>query len=195
MGWVSVIVIADVRFIRKEIYMKLVRKDKEIGRINLNTDALSTNVVNAITKTADKAVKNSDKTYTGRIVEIETLADGTEKYKVIFDNKIKYVPLNEGVHYKNEIVRVYVPNGNLSKAYGESVESKPASRIIISGNSMTFETDVDVESFYKDDSGKLVADITPTTITETFDLTRDSYGRPVKAVFPDKSEVTVEYKD
>ena len=123
---------------------------------------------------ATKATGSLDRTYIGRIAEIETLDSGVERYKVAYGNLIGYVTLNSGIHYLNEVVRIYVPNGDITNAYGESVDGKDATRIIISKNQMVFESDIDVESFSVGDSGEPIASVNTVTVNKVINLVRDS---------------------
>lgn len=163
------------------------------NRLQQSRSHLSQAITNLNNKYASKAIQTLDKTYIGRITEIETLEDGTERYKVVYNNLINYVPLNKGVHYLNEVVRVYVPNGEITNAYGESVNDKEPTRIVISKNQMVFESEVDVESFVIGDSGEPVASVNTVTVNKVINLVRDSQGRPASAVYPDGTSVSVEY--
>ena len=57
-----------------------------VNRLKQSTDNLS----KTITGLDDgyKAIQTLDKTYIGRITEIETLENGTERYKVVYNNRI-----------------------------------------------------------------------------------------------------------
>ena len=166
--------------------------------IKLNDD-----VLNLITQTgkninrynqiiSENSAKSLDRTYTGRIMSIDT----NGKCQVMFSNKSCLVEVaDNNTHYINEIVRVYVPNGDIDKAYCESVEPVPCSNVIISKNQMVFQTTVSAPIFSVGDKGEPVVEKTEVSIEKVIELTRDSQGRPVSAVFPDKNKITIEYKD
>ena len=166
--------------------------------IKLNDD-----VLNLITQTgkninrynqiiSDKSAKSLDKTYTGRIMSIGE----NGKCQVMFHNKSCLVEMaDNNTHYINELVRVYVPNGDIDKAYAESISPAPCSKVIISKNQMVFQTIVSAPIFSVGDKGEPVVEKTEVSIEKVIELTRDSQGRPVSAVFPDKSTLVVEYKD
>ena len=102
---------------------------------------------------------------------------------------------DNSTHYINELVRIYVPNGDIDKAYCESVEPVPCSNVIISKNQMVFQTTVSTPIFSTGSDGEPKVEMTDVDIEKVIELTRDSQGRPVSAVFPDKNEITIEYKD
>ena len=60
---------------------------------------------------------------------------------------------------------------------------------------MVFQTTVSTPIFSVGDKGESIVEKTDVSIEKVIELTRDSQGRPVSAVFPDKSEIVVEYKD
>ena len=164
---------------------------------------LNENVLNLIEQTSkninrynqiisDKSAKSLDKTYTGRIMS--TGENG--KCQVMFCNKSCWVEINDGnAHYINELVRVYVPNGDIDKAYAESISPAPCSKVIISKNQMVFKTTVSTPIFSTGGDGEPKVEMTDVDIEKVIELTRDSQGRPVSAVFPDKNKITIEYKD
>ena len=166
--------------------------------IKLNDD-----VLNLITQTgkninrynqiiSEKTAKPLDRTYTGRIMSIGT----NGKCQVMFCNKSCWVEMaDNNTHYINELVRVYVPNGDIDKAYCESISPAPCSKVIISKNQMVFQTIVSTPIFSVGDKGESIVEKTDVSIEKVIELTRDSQGRPVSAVFPDKSTLVVEYKD
>ena len=164
---------------------------------------LNENVLNLIEQTSkninrynqiisDKSAKSLDKTYTGRIMSIGE----NGKCQVMFCNKSCWVEINDGnAHYINELVRVYVPNGDIDKAYAESISPAPCSKVIISKNQMVFQTTVSAPIFSVNEDGGSVVEKTDVSIEKVIELTRDNQGRPVSAVFPDKNKITIEYKD
>ena len=164
---------------------------------------LNENVLNLIEQTSkninrynqiisDKSAKSLDKTYTGRIMSIGE----NNKCQVMFCNKSCWVEINDGnAHYINELVRVYIPNGDIDKAYAESISPAPCSKVIISKNQMVFQTIVSAPVFSVGEDDEPIVEKTEVSIEKVVELTRDSQGRPVSAVFPDKNKVTIEYKD
>ena len=164
---------------------------------------LNENVLNLIEQTSkninrynqiisDKSAKPLDRTYTGRIMSIGE----NGKCQVMYSNKSCWVEINDGnAHYVNELVRVYIPNGDIDKAYAESISPAPCSKVIISKNQMVFQTTVSAPIFSVNEDGESVVEMTDVDIEKVVELTRDSQGRPVSAVFPDKNEITIEYKD
>ena len=166
--------------------------------IKLNDD-----VLNLITQTgkninrynqiiSENSAKSLDRTYTGRIMSVGT----NGKCQVMYSNKSCWVEMaDNNTHYINELVRVYVPNGDIDKAYCESISPAPCSKVIISKNQMVFQTTVSTPIFSVGDKGESIVEKTDVSIEKVVELTRDSQGRPVSAVFPDKSEIVVEYKD
>ena len=166
--------------------------------IKLNDD-----VLNVITQTgkninrynqiiSENSAKSLDRTYTGRIMSVGT----NGKCQVMYSNKSCWVEMaDNNTHYINELVRVYVPNGDIDKAYCESISPAPCSKVIISKNQMVFQTTVSTPIFSVGDKGESIVEKTDVSIEKVVELTRDSQGRPVSAVFPDKSEIVVEYKD
>lgn len=166
--------------------------------IKLNDDVLNlitqtgknTNRYNQII--SEKSAKSLDRTYTGRIMSIGE----NGKCQVMFHNKSCWVEVSDGnAHYINELVRVYVPNGNIDKAYCESITPAPCSKVIISKNQMVFQTTVSTPVFSSGDDGEPKVEMTEVDIEKVIELTRDSQGRPISAVFPDESKLTIEYKD
>ena len=164
---------------------------------------LNENVLNLIEQTSkninrynqiisDKSTKSLDKTYTGRIMSIGT----NGKCQVMYSNKSCWVDINDGnAHYVNELVRVYIPNGDIDKAYAESISPAPCSKVIISKNQMVFQTVVSAPVFSVGEDDEPIVEKTEVSIEKVVELTRDSQGRPVSAVFPDKNKITIEYKD
>lgn len=164
---------------------------------------LNDNVLNLIEQTgkninrynqiiSEKSAKTLDRTYTGRIMSIGE----NNKCQVMFGNKSCLVEMNDGnAHYINELVRVYIPNGDIDKAYAESISPAPCSKIVISKNQMVFQTTVSAPIFSVGEDGEPIVENTEVSIEKVIELTRDSQGRPISAVFPDKSKLTVEYKD
>src|SRR5574344_647668 len=93
---------------------------------------------------SENSAKSLDGTYTGRIMSIGE----NNKCQVMYSNKSCWVEMaDNNTHYINEIVRVYVPNGDIDKAYCESVAPVPCSKIIISKNQMVFKTIVSAPIF------------------------------------------------
>ena len=166
--------------------------------IKLNDD-----VLNLITQTgkninrynqiiSEKSAKPLDRTYTGRIMSIGT----NGKCQVMYSNKSCWVDMaDNNTHYINELVRVYVPNGDIDKAYCESISPVSCSKVIISKNQMVFQTTVSTPIFSTGSDGEPKVEMTDVDIEKVVELTRDSQGRPISAVFPDKNEITIEYKD
>lgn len=141
---------------------------------------------------SEKSAKPLDRTYTGRIMSIGE----NNKCQVMFNNKSCWVEINDGnAHYINELVRVYIPNGDIDKAYAESISPAPCSKVVISKNQMVFQTTVSAPIFSVGEDGEPIVEKTEVSIEKVIELTRDSQGRPISAVFPDKSKLTVEYKD
>ena len=161
------------------------------GVLNLITQTgKNTNRYNQII--SEKSAKPLDRTYTGRIMSIGK----NGKCQVMYSNKSCWVDINDGnAHYVNELVRVYIPNGDIDKAYAESISPAPCSKVIISKNQMVFQTIVSAPIFSVGDKGEPIVEKTDVSIEKVIELTRDSQGRPVSAVFPDKSTLVVEYKD
>ena len=164
---------------------------------------LNENVLNLIEQTSkninrynqiisDKSAKPLDRTYTGRIMSIGE----NGKCQVMFSNKSCLVEMaDSNTHYINEVVRVYVPNGDIDKAYAESISPAPCSKVVISKNQMVFQTTVSAPIFSVGEDGEPIVENTEVSLEKVIELTRDSKGRPVSAVFPDKSTLVVEYKD
>ena len=160
--------------------------------MNYLVDTVAEGFVDSMMKLATKKSKPLDRTYTGRIMSIDT----NGKCQVMFSNKSCWVDINDGnAHYVNELVRVYIPNGDIDKAYAESVSPAPCSKVIISKNQMVFQTTVSTPIFSVGDNGEPAVEKTEVSIEKVIELTRDSQGRPVSAVFPDKNKITIEYKD
>ena len=160
--------------------------------MNYLVDTVAESLVDSMVKLATKKSKPLDRTYTGRIMSIGT----NGKCQVMYSNKSCWVDMaDNNTHYINELVRVYVPNGDIDKAYCESIAPAPCSKVIISKNQMVFQTTVSAPIFSVGDKGEPVVEKTEVSIEKVVELTRDSQGRPVSAVFPDKNEITIEYKD
>ena len=160
--------------------------------MNYLVDTVAEGLVDSMMKLATKKSKPLDRTYTGRIMSIGT----NGKCQVMFGNKSCLVEMaDSNTHYINEIVRVYVPNGDIDKAYAESISPAPCSKVIISKNQMVFQTTVSAPIFSIGDNGEPAVEKTEVSIEKVIELTRDSQGRPVSAVFPDKNKITIEYKD
>ena len=160
--------------------------------MNYLVDSVAENLVNSMIKLSSKKSSSLDRTYTGRIMSIGT----NGKCQVMYNNKSCWVEVaDNNTHYINELVRIYVPNGDIDKAYCESVAPVPCSKIIISKNQMVFQTTVSAPIFSTGSDGEPKVEMTDIDIEKVIELTRDSQGRPVSAVFPDKNELTIEYKD
>lgn len=160
--------------------------------MNYLVDTVAEGFVDSMMKLVTKKSKPLDRTYTGRIMSIGT----NGKCQVMFGNKSCLVEMaDSNTHYINEIVRVYVPNGDIDKAYAESISPAPCSKVIISKNQMVFQTTVSAPIFSIGDNGEPAVEKTEVSIEKVIELTRDSQGRPVSAVFPDKNKITIEYKD
>ena len=160
--------------------------------MNYLVDTVAEGFVDSMMKLATKKSKPLDRTYTGRIMSIGE----NRKFQVMFSNKSCWVDINDrNVHYVNELVRVYIPNGDIDKAYAESISPAPCSKVIISKNQMVFQTTVSTPIFSTGSDGEPKVEMTDVEIEKVIELTRDSQGRPVSAVFPDKSELEIEYKD
>ena len=160
--------------------------------MNYLVDTVAEGFVDSMMKLATKKSKPLDRTYTGRIMSIGE----NNKCQVMYSNKSCWVDINDGnAHYVNELVRVYIPNGDIDKAYAESISPAPCSKVIISKNQMVFQTTVSAPIFSVGDNGEPAVEKTEVSIEKVIELTRDSQGRPVSAMFPDKNKITIEYKD
>lgn len=160
--------------------------------MNYLVDSVAENLVNSMIKLSSKKSSSLDRTYTGRIMSIGT----NGKCQVMYNNKSCWVEMaDSNTHYINELVRIYVPNGDIDKAYCESVAPAPCSKIIISKNQMVFKTTVSTPIFSTGSDGEPKVEMSEIEIEKVVELSRDSQGRPVTAVFPDKSELEIEYKD
>ena len=160
--------------------------------MNYLVDTVAESLVDSMVKLATKKSKPLDRTYTGRIMSIGT----NGKCQVMYSNKSCLVEMaDNNTHYINELVRVYVPNGDIDKAYCESITPVPCSKVIISKNQMVFKTTVSTPIFSSGGDGEPKVEMTDVDIEKVIELTRDSQGRPISAVFPDKNELTIEYKD
>lgn len=160
--------------------------------MNYLVDTVAESLVDSMVKLATKKSKPLDRTYTGRIMSIGE----NNKCQVMYNNKSCWVEVaDNNTHYINELVRVYIPNGDIDKAYCESVEPVPCSKVIISKNQMVFQTTVSTPIFSTGSDGEPKVEMTDVDIEKVIELTRDSQGRPISAVFPDKNKITIEYKD
>lgn len=160
--------------------------------MNYLVDSVAENLVNSMIKLSSKKSSSLDRTYTGRIMSIGT----NGKCQVMYDNKSCWVEMaDSNTHYINELVRIYIPNGDIDKAYCESVAPVPCSKVIISKNQMVFKTTVSTPIFSTGSDGEPKVEMTDVDIEKVIELTRDNQGRPISAVFPDKSELEIEYKD
>lgn len=160
--------------------------------MNYLVDTVAESLVDSMVKLATKKSKPLDRTYTGRIMSIGE----NNKCQVMYSNKSCWVEMaDNNTHYINELVRVYVPNGDIDKAYCESIAPAPCSKVIISKNQMVFKTTVSTPIFSTGGDGEPKVEMTDVEIEKVVELTRDNQGRPVSAVFPDKSELEIEYKD
>ena len=160
--------------------------------MNYLVDTVAESLVDSMVKLATKKSKPLDRTYTGRIMSIGE----NNKCQVMYSNKSCWVEMaDNNTHYINELVRVYVPNGDIDKAYCESITPAPCSKVIISKNQMVFKTTVSTPIFSSGSDGEPKVEMTDVDIEKVIELTRDSQGRPVSAVFPDKNELEIEYKD
>ena len=160
--------------------------------MNYLVDTVAESLVDSMVKLATKKSKPLDRTYTGRIMSIGE----NNKCQVMYSNKSCWVEMaDNNTHYINELVRVYVPNGDIDKAYCESIAPAPCSKVIISKNQMVFKTTVSTPIFSTGGDGEPKVEMTDVEIEKVVELTRDSQGRPISAVFPDKNEITIEYKD
>ena len=160
--------------------------------MNYLVDTVAESLVDSMIKLATKKSKPLDRTYTGRIMSIGT----NGKCQVMYSNKSCWVEMaDNNTHYINELVRIYVPNGDIDKAYCESISPAPCSKVIISKNQMVFQTTVSTPIFSTGSDGEPKVEMTDVDIEKVIELTRDSQGRPVSAVFPNESELTIEYKD
>lgn len=160
--------------------------------MNHLVDTVAESLVDSMVKLATKKSKPLDRTYTGRIMSIGE----NNKCQVMFCNKSCLVEMaDNNTHYINELVRIYVPNGDIDKAYCESITPTPCSKVIISKNQMVFQTTVSTPIFSTGSDGEPKVEMTDVDIEKVIELTRDSQGRPISAVFPNESELTIEYKD
>ena len=160
--------------------------------MNYLVDTVAESLVDSMVKLATKKSKPLDRTYTGRIMSIGE----NNKCQVMYSNKSCLVEMaDNNTHYINELVRVQIPNGDIDKAYCESISPAPCSKVIISKNQMVFQTTVSTPIFSTGSDGEPKVEMTDVDIEKVIELTRDSQGRPVSAVFPDKNELEIEYKD
>ena len=182
--------------------------------MNYLVDTVAESLVDSMVKLATKKSKPLDRTYTGRIMSIGT----NGKCQVMYSNKSCWVDMaDNNTHYINELVRVYVPNGDIDKAYCESVEPVPCSNVIISKNQMVFCTkvkDVDSQKLIKEHNipDDAVSTYTPiysaaeggkgiqvekTEVDEikVIQLVRDDRNRPVLLTYPNGKVVAVKYSE
>ena len=182
--------------------------------MNYLVDTVAEGFVDSMMKLATKKSKPLDRTYTGRIMSIGE----NNKCQVMFGNKSCLVEMaDNNTHYINELVRVYIPNGDIDKAYCESVEPVPCSNVIISKNQMVFCTkvkDVDSQKLIKEHNipDDAVSTYTPiysaaeggkgiqvekTEVDEikVIQLVRDDRNRPVLLTYPNGKVVAVKYSE
>ena len=182
--------------------------------MNYLVDTVAESLVDSMVKLATKKSKPLDRTYTGRIMSIGT----NGKCQVMYSNKSCWVDMaDNNTHYINELVRVYIPNGDIDKAYCESVEPVPCSNVIISKNQMVFCTkvkDVDSQKLIKEHNipDDAVSTYTPiysaaeggkgiqvekTEVDEikVIQLVRDDRNRPVLLTYPNGKVVAVKYSE
>lgn len=183
-------------------------------QIDTIADSFADNLVTYMNKLSASKTKSLDRTYTGKIMKIED--DG--KYRVMFNNQSCLVNMiDDNSHYINESVRIYVPNGNIDKAYAESMSPAPCSNVIISKNQIVFctkITDSDSKALVRDnhvpddavttyvpiysatEDGKDIK-IQKTEVEEirVFKLIRDDKNRPVMFTCPDGKVIAVKYSD
>ena len=182
--------------------------------MNYLVDTVAESLVDSMVKLATKKSKPLDRTYTGRIMSIGT----NGKCQVMYSNKSCWVEMTDNnTHYINELVRVYVPNGDIDKAYCESVEPVPCSNVIVSKNQMVFCTkvkDADSQKLIKEHNipDDAVSTYTPiysaaeggkgiqvekTEVDEikVIQLVRDDRNRPVLLTYPNGKVVAVKYSE
>lgn len=182
--------------------------------MNYLVDTVAESLVDSMVKLATKKSKPLDRTYTGRIMSIGE----NNKCQVMYNNKSCWVEVaDNSTHYINELVRVYIPNGDIDKAYCESVEPVPCSNVIISKNQMVFCTkvkDVDSQKLIKEHNipDDAVSTYTPiysaaeggkgiqvekTEVDEikVIQLVRDDRNRPVLLTYPNGKVVAVKYSE
>ncbi len=182
--------------------------------MNYLVDTVAESLVDSMVKLATKKSKPLDRTYTGRIMSIGE----NNKCQVMYSNKSCWVEMaDNNTHYINELVRVYVPNGDIDKAYCESVEPVPCSNVIISKNQMVFCTkvkDADSQKLIKEHNipDDAVSTYTPiysaaeggkgiqvekTEVDEikVIQLVRDDRNRPVLLTYPNGKVVAVKYSE
>ena len=180
--------------------------------MNYLVDTVAESLVDSMVKLATKKSKPLDRTYTGRIMSIGE----NNKCQVMYSNKSCWVEMaDNNTHYINELVRVYIPNGDIDKAYCESVEPVPCSNVIISKNQMVFCTkvkDVDSQKLIKEhnipddavstytpiysaaEGGKgIQVEKTEVDESKVIQLVRDDRNRPVLLAYPNGKVVAVKY--
>lgn len=160
--------------------------------MNYLVDTVAEGFVDSMMKLATKKSKPLDRTYTGRIMSIGE----NNKCQVMFSNKSCWVEMDDdNIHYINELVRVYIPNGDIDKAYGESVTSVPCSKIIISPESLTFKSTVKAPIFSEDNNREPIVEVTEIDFEKVIKITKDSNDKITSAIFPNGNIIEVEYKD
>ena len=160
--------------------------------MNYLVDTVAESLVNSMVKLSSKKSSSLDRTYTGRIMSIGT----NGKCQVMYDNKSCWVEINDGnAHYINELVRVYIPNGDIDKAYAESISPAPLSKVVISENRLVFKTVVSTPIFSNDGNGNPNVEFTNVNIEKVVELKKDNQGRIISVAFPDTDIIEIEYQN